>query len=168
MCPSPTPTYPKPRGCKSATTDRAHRVGSSSGPTTTVVMTLLSLFSWRQKRFHPFDPDTMTNTTLEAASSSCSKNISTRTFWHRSPQGKFTTEKHKPEVFVSDWVLLRVCVRDRPFYVGIPPRYFPDSSFCEKDQPWVLAFDELAAADSLSDAAGVGADCWPANWIVMR
>ena len=40
MRPSLTPTYPKRRGCKSATTDWAHHVRSSSGPITIVVMTL--------------------------------------------------------------------------------------------------------------------------------
>ena len=38
--PSPTPTYPKPSGCKSATKGGAHHVGSSSGLITIVAMSL--------------------------------------------------------------------------------------------------------------------------------
>ena len=38
--PIPDPTYPKPRGCKSVTTHRAHRVGPLSGLITIMVMTL--------------------------------------------------------------------------------------------------------------------------------
>ena len=43
MRPSPSPTYHKPRGGKSATTDWAHHVGSSSSLITIVVMTLFLL-----------------------------------------------------------------------------------------------------------------------------
>ena len=43
MCPSPIPTYPKLRGCKSATTDWAHHVGSFSSLTTIVVMNLFNV-----------------------------------------------------------------------------------------------------------------------------
>ena len=41
MSPSPNPTSTKPRSRKSATTDCAHHVGSSSGLITIVVMTVL-------------------------------------------------------------------------------------------------------------------------------
>ena len=54
MYPSPTPTCPKPRGCKSATTDWAYRVQSSSGLVTIVVLTLvvyLILVSWNSLDF---------------------------------------------------------------------------------------------------------------------
>ena len=37
-------------------------------------LTVFELFSWLQKRFRPADPDTMTNTALEAIASSSGKN----------------------------------------------------------------------------------------------
>ena len=43
ISPSPIPTYPKPRGCKPATTGWAHHVWSSSGMITIVVMALFCL-----------------------------------------------------------------------------------------------------------------------------
>ena len=45
MSPSQTPTYPKRRGCKSATSDWAHHVGSSSCLIAIVVMTLFHVDS---------------------------------------------------------------------------------------------------------------------------
>ena len=46
--------------------------GVLSSPT--LVGLLFELFSWLEKRFHPSDPDTMTNTPLEATASSSGKN----------------------------------------------------------------------------------------------
>ena len=45
MGPSPSPTFPKGMGCKSATTDWAHHVGSSSGLITIVVVILFIITS---------------------------------------------------------------------------------------------------------------------------
>ena len=70
-----SPRTPKQRGRKLATKDWSRHVGSSSGLITIVVMTLFLLFNWLQKHFRPSDPDTMTNTGLEAVASSSAKMV---------------------------------------------------------------------------------------------
>ena len=51
MGPSLTPTHSVPRGCKSATADSAHHVGSSSGLIIIVAMALYVILS-SQSGFH--------------------------------------------------------------------------------------------------------------------
>ena len=66
-----------------------------SSPLTHTVY-LFELFSWLQKRFQPFDPDTMTNTAApEATASSSGKKVSARRRWGTSTDASAAMVAHR-------------------------------------------------------------------------
>ena len=57
---------------------RAHSIARPSVPLAIDALSIsyhFVIFSWLQKSFHPSDPDTMTNTAIEATASSIGKNV---------------------------------------------------------------------------------------------